>query len=284
MKKTLLVVFAFMLYVSFATAQTDTVTGFTFPSEVGLDSLNANYGTTQNMGYDLRYEDTAGNRGDITFTNGASDFAATAVNWDNGANFKYWSIKFKTGDFRDMVLYSKQRAGGNNGGPLHFKIQYRISGTDVWTDIMSDTITLGNDWTTGVVEGVALPAAINNSSESIYVRWIMVSNEDINGGNVTANGVSKIDDIFVIGVNNEGTEELLYAEFSIFPNPTQKIITIDAPFTIDIVNIYNSNGQLVKQFSGNETINIENLNAGFYFLNIQSESHGISISKKFIKQ
>jgi len=180
----------------------EVVTGWTFPVNSGPDSLNANLGTEQNMGYDIRKEDAAGGEDNITLTNGTveNDYAATAINWENCADNKFWSIKFKMPGYKSFKVSSKQRSGGNNPGPRDWKVQYQLSGQEVWTDIPNGTITCANDWETGVLNNLPLPAECNNPASSVYIRWIPTSNLDINGNEVVAEGISKIDDILVTGL------------------------------------------------------------------------------------
>jgi hypothetical protein len=94
MKRQLLA-FALICLSAFAFGQ-EVVTGWTFPVNTGSDSLNANMGTAQNMGYDIRKEDAFGSEDNIYFTSGTleNDFAATSQNWDNGADNKFLSVKF----------------------------------------------------------------------------------------------------------------------------------------------------------------------------------------------
>ena len=101
MKKNLLFV-VLTLLVSFASAQ-DTITGWTFPVNTGTDSLNANLGTNQNQGYDLRFQlyqtptsDSTINT--ITFIEGATTYAASTTGWQEGNGVRFWSAKFKAGD------------------------------------------------------------------------------------------------------------------------------------------------------------------------------------------
>ena len=179
----------------------DTITGWTFPVENGPDSLNANMGTAQNMDYDIRFEDDAtGDDGAITLKNAFEDFTATAEGWDNGADMKFWSVKFKAAGYKSFKVSSLQSAGGNKPGPRDWKLQYRLSGQDAWTDIPGGELTCANDWETGVVENLPLPAECNNPESSVYVRWVITSNLDINGAELLPTGISKIDNILITGM------------------------------------------------------------------------------------
>ncbi|MFO7880243.1 MAG: PKD domain-containing protein [Bacteroidales bacterium] len=125
---------------------------------------------------------------------GATTQAAEASGWDAGANTKAWVVEFETTDYANLKLSSKQ--SGDNRSPQDFKVQYSLDNAN-WTDIPGGTITLGQDWTTGVLNSLTLPAACENQA-SVYIRWIMTSNTGL-GGNIVGNRSSYIDDIYVIG-------------------------------------------------------------------------------------
>jgi len=250
----------------------DTLTGWTFPTGTETD-LNANMGTEQNMGYDIRKKDEAGGEDEISFTNGTleNDFAATAENWDNGADNKFWNIKFKAAQYRDFRISSKQRSGGNKPGPKDWKLQYQMSGQDVWTDITGGNITVANDWTSGVVEDLMLPEETNYPESSVYIRWIMTSNLDINGGEVLATGISKIDDILVTGVSPTGiTESIAYETITVYPNPCTNILFVDKSSNAATYAIFNMAGQKVAagNFSGSYAINIADALEGMHLVSL----------------
>jgi len=125
---------------------------------------------------------------------GATTQAAEASGWDAGANTKAWVVEFETTDYANLKLSSKQ--SGDNRSPQDFKMQYSLDNAN-WTDITDGTVTLAEDWTTGVVSSLALPAACENQA-SVYIRWIMTSNTGL-GGNIIGNRSSYIDDIYVVG-------------------------------------------------------------------------------------
>ena len=77
-----------------------------------------------------------------------------------------------------------------------------------------------------------------------------------------------------------GIEELLPAErsFTTYPNPTSNFITIKATGSnlLELVELYSITGQLVKKISPSGksqiTINTESLQAGYYFIILQSNN------------
>jgi hypothetical protein len=74
--------------------------------------------------------------------------------------------------------------------------------------------------------------------------------------------------------------------YSIYPNPTNGIISIQAFNEINTVKIYNMIGNIVmiKNISNNQPIlNIENLRDGVYLIEIKL-SNGSTLKSKFIKK
>jgi hypothetical protein len=121
--------------------------------------------------------------------------AASVSGWDGGNNAKFWQIDIATLGYSNLKLSSVQRS--SNTGPKDFKVQYKI-GSGSWTDVPGAAVTVANNWTTGVLNNVTLPAACNNQA-SVLIRWIMTSNLQVNSGNVASTGTSGIDNILING-------------------------------------------------------------------------------------
>ncbi|MGD9493193.1 MAG: T9SS type A sorting domain-containing protein [Bacteroidales bacterium] len=285
MKKSLLLFVAVLGFSTMTFAQIDTVIGFTFPVETGIDSLNANYGTSQNLGYDIRFEsESAGSSDSVFLTNGATDFAATANSWEDGMNDKFFSIKFKTGSHKNLVLYAKLRSGGNNPGPKSFKVQYKVSSSGTWTDVSADTVTAANDWTTGVVDGWAIPSETWNASESVYIRFLSVTNTNSAGNTVDSLGLVKIDDIFVLGEDNTGLGENSLMNTSVFPNPASDVLNIENNESIAVMYILSTDGRVVSQISNpGQSIDISNLAAGHYMLRMISDDNSMKTQSLIVE-
>lgn len=202
MRKTLLSFIALFFTVAIMAQQPVEIIGFTFPVNAGADSLDANKGIEQNLGYDIRHENEGNEIANIAFSKGAGgddDFAAKADGWNGGADKQYWSVKFKASGYQNFKLSAKLSSANNKPGPANWKVQYCMSGDEIWNDVEGGAITCAKDWTTGVVENLALPADLNNPQKSVYVRWIMTSNVAVGGDDVAADGICRIDDIMITG-------------------------------------------------------------------------------------
>ncbi len=82
--------------------------------------------------------------------------------------------------------------------------------------------------------------------------------------------------------NPLGVEAVTFVDYSVFPNPTSELLTIDAKETIKTCSMVNSIGQ--KVYEGNQNqINIANFSTGLYILQIEFEN-GIKVTEKIIKE
>lgn len=276
MKKLLLIAFLIPLF-QLAKAQEEIVK-WTFPNNALSDTVQ-NSTNTLNLGETLRAEGSSA----IAMKNGATTYAAQATGWDNGMDVKNWNIRFKTTGYTNLKISSKQQGGGTNGGPKDFKMQYKTGSTAAWTDLAGGIITLANDWTTGVITDLPLPAECDNRSDFVYIRWIMTTNTDVKGGLVTAVGITKIDDIVVMGIPNTGIYTTEQQQLKTFPNPSKAAFSVSAPRGTEKLEIYNNLGKLVyKSIPEEEIISIDKtLPAGIFFIKATTRN-GTQVIKHII--
>ena len=81
-------------------------------------------------------------------------------------------------------------------------------------------------------------------------------------------------------------ENTLDTTFSVFPNPALDVLQLSAKdMIVDTIKIYSTKGilvQTIEGFSGTATIDVSQLSAGVYFLQITAETK--TVTKKFIKE
>jgi hypothetical protein len=138
-------------------------------------------------------------RGWVTGEGGTGTYAPNASKWDEGAGAKYWQISTSTEGFSEIRLGSKQRS--SNTGPRDFKVQYSTDGT-TWADVPGAQITVANNFTTGVLAGIELPADCDNQP-ALHLRWIMAGNASVNDETVGSAGTSRIDGIELTGTSQD---------------------------------------------------------------------------------
>lgn len=127
---------------------------------------------------------------------GTPDQSVSATGWNGGNGAKWWQIGFSSVGHYGLTISSIQRSSVT--GPRDFRIQYRIGAGGVWGDVPGGGITVGNNFTTGVVNGLALPSECNNEPV-VFIRWVMTSNTSVNGLAVASTGTNRIDNIVVTG-------------------------------------------------------------------------------------
>jgi hypothetical protein len=79
-------------------------------------------------------------------------------------------------------------------------------------------------------------------------------------------------------------ESFTTSDFNIYPNPTSNVLNISNTNNIEINNISISdlNGRVIRNVNGVTPINVSDLNAGVYFVTIET-TEGKS-TKKFVKE
>lgn len=125
--------------------------------------------------------------------------APSGYTWDGGMDTAYWRIRVpNVFGLENLRISSKQRSSST--GPRDFKLQYSISGRLplVWVDVPGGTITVGDNFTDGVLTDFDLPDECDNRYV-LYLRWIMTSETSVDGGSVDSAGISLIDDIVLEG-------------------------------------------------------------------------------------
>lgn len=243
---------------------------WTFPTGNPTDSI-ADGGISVNLDKAIH---TEGGTSEIDFTkNGATTKSAQATGWDNGSMLKCWVVQVNTQGYENLKLSSKMQSGGNNPGPRDYAVQCRIGETGAWIDVAGTNIVVANDWTTGVLDSISLPATCYNQ-ESLYLRWIMTSDTNSAGGIVASGGINKIDDIYVTGkLGNTGMKENLPLKiFSVSPNPSNGNFSVESRENIESVSVFNSAGKCVYndtfQNSKSVRLRLESSQHGMYFLKV----------------
>lgn len=258
-----------MLFLKTSFAQ-DTLVAWTFPTGTAIDSVT-NISIPINSSSVIKTE--VGTSAINYSTNGFTNFCAQATSWNDGMDAKYWLVKVITTGYENLKISSRQRAGGSNAGPKDFKIQYKISSSGIWTDVVGSAIVCDNDFTTSLIDGLSLPDTLNDQSSEVYLRWVMTSNLGINGSAVAINGISKIDDIVISGTQiNNGIKDFNKTYVKIFPNPATNILNIilEEKSKIELYDIIGN--KLADENGNNINLSLANYSNGYYIVRISKNN------------
>lgn len=129
-------------------------------------------------------------------TAGATTNAARATGWQNGAETRSWQTRVSTLGYKALTVSAKLRSSST--GPRDFRIQYHVGDTGAWLDIVGGNITVADNFTTGVLDALPLPATAENQ-ERVFIRFLMSSDTSVAGGSVTSTGSNRIDDLVIGG-------------------------------------------------------------------------------------
>jgi hypothetical protein len=269
MKKTFTLLAA-LLMAAFISQGQVLIVKWTFPTGAATDSI-ADGGLPVNLDKAIH---TEGGTSAIDFSkNGVTTKAAQATGWNDGAGSKCWVVKVNTVDHDNLKISSKMQSGGNNPGPKDYKLQFKTSEAGNWQDVPGAIITVANDWETGVLDSVPLPADCNGQA-NLHLRWIMTSNTNSQGGTVEAGGINKIDDIYITGkVASTGLKENQPGlKFSLSPNPSSGRFVVFSDQDISALSIYNTSGKCIYSRDSFDaktvTVDVDNFQRGTYFVRV----------------
>ena len=255
---------------------TDVIVQWTFPDSALATGANSDGGMPQNIGIPIT---SNGGTNSLTFNRtGASTFCARSLGWDGGMGSKFWQIRFSTNNYNTLKLSSVQESATSSNGPRDFKVQYTTSLLGTWTDVPLATVLDSNDWSHGVLSNIDLPTACNNQ-DSVYLRWIMTSNISVSGGTVASNGPSKIDDIYVTGIqiptniqSSDVPTDLIFNQ-----NTIENTVTVLSSESIKSVTVYDIIGNMVyynEKNASSFTINTSLYRKGIYIMKMTfSDNH-----------
>jgi hypothetical protein len=277
MKRILFVVLLFTA--GFAFGQTDTIVKWSFPDSAIAVAPYPDGGLAMNSGCMISAH---GGTAAVSYTYaGVSTYCARTTSWDAGNGIKYWQVFFATTGYESLKLSSKQRS--SNTGPKDFKVQYRLSTIDAWTDVPSAIVLDSNDWTHGILSDVDLPSACDDQ-DSVYLCWVMTSDNAVNDtALVAAAGSSRIDDISITGAVLVSVPEFVSEpKVTIVQNPNASTITLMMDRSAKSVTIYDVVGNRVfngNSVNPNSTINTSKLENGIYIIKI-SFDNSTTVTKK----
>jgi hypothetical protein len=163
-----------------------------------------------------------------------------------------WSLS-ATYNVNDLVIYY-------NSGTSSYSTYKNLTGINTSTDPSSDN----TNW----VLVTPTEGSLLDITNSIYIDQIVFDN--------TA-PVLSIKDIFI-----NKTIKKKITSISLYPNPAQDFLNIEAQYPISKLEIFSLSGQKISEFENMNNINVLNLNKGTYLLKITLR-YGDPEIIKFIK-
>ncbi|MCX7841965.1 MAG: S-layer homology domain-containing protein [Clostridia bacterium] len=209
-------------------------------------------------------------------SNPALNFASGGANctgWDNGANTKYWRIQTSTKGMSDLSLFWRMRSSST--GPKNFKVQYSLDST-TWTDVPNSSIAVPNAGSITAdtnLFSASLPNGAENK-ETLYIRWIMTSNDSAGGATVGSGGTHQINNIILNGAYLVGDNQVRAVTASVTGGgiPLQSAVTFSSAtsgalikYSTDGGNTYTTaeNGQVIMNTLP-ATLNVKAVKSGMY--------------------
>ena len=183
-------------------------------------------------------------------------------------------------DLTDYTGNSLTFSGGEQYTTVYASVYtVRVSTTSA-SDIASFTTVATydeNDFS-GSADGVTLLASDLKTvdlaaydGQQIYVAFVLEQNDDDNWF---------VDDVSVSGTLS--VQEFDASQISMFPNPTNGLLTVSSKTTLSKIEIFNILGKRVKMVENSNDINLSELSAGAYIARITAVD-GKTINKKIIK-
>ncbi len=229
---------------------------------------------------------------------GNNSFALVNFNSTTGAGtISNWlltsAVNVKDGDI--VSFYTRKGTDGTTDYPDRLELRYSTAATTVNP---SGSSGLGSFTNTGVTVNPSLVAGFvypkvwtkysftitGVGSTAIPVKFAFryyVTDGGPSGNNSDLIGIDtfSVDRPTTLSTNDVS---LTSKEVSVYPNPTTDYLIIKSERKISNIEIFDISGKSVKAKLEGDRVNVKNLNAGSYLINI--ESNGNKISEKFIKK
>jgi hypothetical protein len=201
--------------------------------------------------------------------------------------FKITNSTYAYNSMRDGDMFAKKFGGATGNDPDWFKVNIKFyllgnhqDSVDFYladfrfNDNSQDYII--KDWTSVDIN------PIMNTFDSVYFE---LSSSDVGAWGMNTPAFLCLDDIEIEMVTS--VNELTQKNFSFYPNPTSSVLNIKNETVINTISILDINGRVVIQSStiNNRTtsIDVSELNAGIYFIQLTDEN-GVVSTQKFVKQ
>lgn len=181
-----------------------------------------------------------------------------------------------------LRLYSSNADGNGNSLELATVGEVRMQQVKIITDTFADYAPLSAIIT---VDGAVVPTVKDPANANIYLVDVpnSASNVTIKNGQTGTSAQIRIQQIDILYTNTLGVADYTQASKAI-QNTIWKDVASFSTKGLAKIEIFNTNGQLVKslEVNGNKNVDVSDLAAGVYV--VKSTENGKSISTKVVKK
>lgn len=183
-------------------------------------------------------------------------------------------LRIKTTSNDYVFLWTSIRGKGYySGNPSQADKTQEIDSEGNWTDVTVDFSDIKTS---------SMPNFLDT------IGFVQISFRGTAGANNWINAQIEIDEIVLGGDLSSGIHETALENVSVFPTIAKDVINISAPAgkeaAVEVFNVVGAKvfSRRINDFEGNSSVNIRDIQAGTYFLNITVD--GKKSFNKFIKQ
>jgi hypothetical protein len=130
------------------------------------------------------------------FATGVTGSAINTKNWQEGSNTKYFLVEFSSENYYNISVFSAQRS--SNLGPKNYSLQYSVDNGQTWYTLLDYTVGSPLNFAEGTLSA-SLPDLADDKSV-VMIRWLMRTDDSVNGQTVTSAGTNRIDNIIIRGI------------------------------------------------------------------------------------
>lgn len=195
------------------------------------------------------------------------------IEWNNVGFFTELDNNGTSSDYTNFQLWLYE---GSNIFEIHFGPNSISSPNLSYDGAPGADIIFFPEFDFDNFEATSFGLALSGNSASPDTNWTMDYYTDFINGPIPNGTIYKF-----IPLSISISEENL-ANSVIYPNPVRDFITIESEETIDTYSIYNTNGQLITQDMFSKRIDITDLQAGVYIIQLTSDN-GV-VNHRIIKE
>ncbi len=206
---------------------------------------------------------------------------------DNTFQFQITNSTYAYNSMRDGDMFAKKFGGVTGNDPDWFKITIKFYGNNIYIDSLDHYLAdyrftnNSQDYIQSNWETVAFYAN-GTPIDSVYFE---LSSSDVGAWGINTPTFFCLDNIdlnFPVGL-----KEIFKNNFSFYPNPASSNLNIKNETVINTISILDINGRVVLNNPAINnritSIDVSELNAGIYFIQLTDEK-GLISTQKFVKQ